>query len=157
MGDVVSALAHDTSLVTSAWATRSADTILVAPFAALLRTASQAPLVMVAALPGTDGPSRLLLISRAPVDALTTVTLLWSASRALEPMRTVTAGPVISDEQLRQWERAPAAETRVNRTSLDPDAGPSHGRWLWIGVLVLLGIEAIVRHRLSVTSSPAAA
>lgn len=156
MGDVVSALRRDTVLVTAAWAAPATDTMVAPPFTVLHRNATQAPLIAVAALPNANGGSQLLLLSRAPADALATVTLLWSASRALDPI-AVPVGVFVTDAQLRQWERAPSAQPRTDRVQAEREDSQSLGRFLWIGALLLLGVETYMRRRLSMTPSPSAA
>ena len=157
MGDAVYALRADSALVTSAELIALTDTSISAPFVVIVRAANHAPVVAAAAIAGANGAARLLLWSRAPDDAIVTAALLLSAStdRATVTSRqTVTSRPTVNganDDQLRRWERAPAASARVAyaRARGDYDSGPSDGRFLWLVVLALLAAETLLRQRQS--------
>ncbi len=150
MGDVIYALRGDSTLVTAAAASAVADTTISAPFVVVARSLNQAPLVAVAALDGVSGAPRLLVWSRAPADNLVTAALLLSASNALDHTRRAgNAAFTSSDLQLRRWERAPAGAVRAVNTSTtrDPFSGTSDARFLWLAVLLLLGVETLLRMR----------
>jgi len=55
-----------------------------------------------------------------------------------------------NDARLAAWTRAPAAATIPAAATASADAvrGASDGRWLWVVVLALLGIEAWLRRRI---------
>jgi hypothetical protein len=73
------------------------------------------------------------------LDAAEVVATLSAGLGEINP-RVESETRVISDEQLRRWER-PAERAAVTR------AGEPQGRWLWVGVLVLLAIETGMRRR----------
>ncbi|MBL0173379.1 MAG: BatA domain-containing protein [Gemmatimonadaceae bacterium] len=150
MGDVVYALHRDTTLVSAAADLAVPDSALRGPEVVVVRAANQAPVVTAASIDGANGNARLLLTSRAPAEALVTAALLLSASRTSAVIAggdTRDAAP--TDERLRQWERLPAAAARVSSAvpSGSADSGPSDARFLWLGVLLLLGIETWIRRR----------
>ncbi len=151
MGDVVYALREDSTLVTSAESMAFTDTSIGAPFVVIAHAANHAPVVAAAAIAGVNGAARLLLWSRAPDDAIVTAALLLSAStdRATVTSRATVDG--VSDDELRRWERVPAALARVSssQTRGDYDSGPSDGRFLWLVVLLLLAAETLLRRRQS--------
>jgi len=161
MGDVVYALRRDTTLASVAAAIEIAsaddksDVVVV-------RDANGSPVVTAAAINGTGGNTQLLLVSRVPAEALVTAALLLSASRT-SASNTSVAGTSAgvsdatpSDVQLRRWEQLPAAvpRTSVATSRGNGDSGPSDARVLWLAVLLLLGIETLMRRR--VQSAPGA-
>lgn len=78
--------------------------------------------------------------------------LLAAASDARNAVRGVTADAlpiepvVIDDATLTAWTRAPSATvTPPTGEPADPLTGPSLGRWFWLLVILLLGVETLVR------------
>lgn len=127
MGDVLAALHRDTNM------------------------SGAMPDVTIATLPSARGADRLLLLSRAPSDGLATAALLLASSRALAPMQSTGDTTLVSDERLRRWERAPSTSPRAAPSSASDDfeMGPSDARYFWLLVLLLLGVETLMRRRLT--------
>jgi len=156
MGDVLYAVRHDTTLGSAARSLEMlTDSTILPPFVVLRRAANGAPVVMAAAIPGVGDRTRVLLLSRSPAEHLATAALLLAASRAMTPRGGVTFADVaaLPDDLLQRWQRAPSAPPVGAQTSgviPDPgsaDTGPSNGRYVWLLVLVLLGVEAMMRRR----------
>jgi hypothetical protein len=93
---------------------------------------------------GTD-PGALLLFVDRPTPSVAAAAVIGAAARAVsaDPPAAASATEFHSDATLASWERAPGG--------VPPGATPridaSDGRWFWILVLVLLGIETLVRRR----------
>lgn len=151
MGELLVRVSGDTTLVTAAQNERLTDTTVAAPWVAIARTRSGAPVVLAAALNDNANTARLVLWSRTTSTSLATAALLLSSSQALEPARHSQLGAAPDSATLRRWELAPAAPASANGDIATTDAmsGPSHARWLWIAVLLLLGVETWLRRRAS--------
>ncbi len=156
MGDVLYAVRNDTTLGSASRSLEMlTDSTIMPPFVVLRRAANGAPVVMGAAIPGVGDRTRVLLLSRASAEHLATAALLLAAARAMTPNGGVTFADVaaLPDDLLQRWQRAPSARPVGAQTSgviPDPgsaDTGPSNGRYLWLLVLVLLGVEAMMRRR----------
>ena len=163
MGRTLLALAGDSMVITAGAALRVPDTVIAAPFVTIVRDAQQAPLVMAAAISDTAaaGAERLMILSRAPATSLASAALLLSASHALAAPQSADANAGMTeldsiasqtpnDARLAAWTRAPAAATIPAAATASAEAvrGASDGRWLWVVVLALLGIEAWLRRRI---------
>ncbi|MCC6431285.1 MAG: BatA domain-containing protein [Gemmatimonadaceae bacterium] len=159
MGRTLLALAGDSMVITAGAALRVPDTVIAAPFVTIVRDAQQAPLVMAAAISDTAaaGAERLMILSRAPATSLASAALLLSASHALAAPQSADANAGMTeldriasqtpnDARLAAWTRAPAAATIP--AAATAVRGASDGRWLWVVVLALLGIEAWLRRRI---------
>lgn len=161
MGDALEALHRDTTLaVAMSSVFGMADTVFSSPLVVIARSQEFAPLVAAAAIPGSasrvGAGDRLVLLVRTADDAVATAALLLAASNAVATVPTVewsasmtTTDAVATDVQLRRWERAPAAaaETRQRTAGGDFATGPSDGRWMWVVVLALVGLETVVRRK----------
>ena len=150
IGDVMMRLRADTTLVTASANAAVSDTTLTAPFAVIARTTSNAPVVAVASLSAASADSalRMLVWTRTSADALTTASVLLAASRALEEPASAKSGRATPDSaRLRRWEGAPGATPVAATRSQSGDVltGASDARWFWLVVLVLLGVETVMR------------
>lgn len=155
MADVMVRLRSDTTLVTASASASVSDTTVAAPFTVIARTSSNAPVVAVASLGGaaadTAAATRMLVWTRTSADALTTASVLLAASRAVEQRAGAKSGRAMPDSaQLRRWEKAPAAAPAGIAYARASDAltGASDARWFWVAVLVLLGVETVIRQRI---------
>ncbi|MEX0907165.1 MAG: BatA domain-containing protein [Gemmatimonadota bacterium] len=145
MGDIVAAL-HRDRLLTDLAAQVPTGTIPgaeAAPFATVVRTRSDAPLVSAARLAGEDG-DRLLLLVRADASSVAAAAVAAAVARASSDVRVLRELEIatLPDTVLARWQRS-AMPAPASRAAIPPDA--SHGRWLWLVVLVLLGVEALAR------------
>ncbi|MEQ1693572.1 MAG: hypothetical protein ABMA00_19945, partial [Gemmatimonas sp.] len=151
MGDVVYALRGDTTVATASAETVVPNLSVESPAVVVLRDANQSPLVTASTIVNAAGNARLLLKSRAPAEALITTALLLSVSQSSRIDQAVTQTPSTpTDDQLRRWERAPAAPITLRNSSRqgNADEGPSDGRWLWLVGVLLLGVESVMRRRI---------
>jgi hypothetical protein len=153
MGDAIAAMARDSTLRSvSAGIDSSGNprTQGVEPrFVVVSRSGNGAPTVFATRVPGA-GSDRLLLVVRDPAQHLLTASLLLAASAYFAPPSPAaddSAAP--SDETLRRWERAPAAAPTATslRGRADFYVGASDARYFWLLVLLLLGVETLMRRR----------
>lgn len=109
------------------------------PWYPLAYAADGRPLISAAAAGGT-----LVIVSAAPADALLTPVLLRSIANSIAPEADSSALEIvpIADSALRAWTRAPGTviDPRIDTVERDDR------RWLWLAVLVLLGVETWLRH-----------
>ena len=104
--------------------------------------------VLLAAGDSIDGHSRLLLFSQFELASLTSPALLHAIEHAVSnvtPLREYEPARVAADS-LRMWERPPANITRPRVTNawVAPPT-ESDGRWVWLAVLMMLGVESWLR------------
>ena len=99
----------------------------------------------IAAEDTAGGGHRLLVFSNDDVGSVRSAALVAALRRALS-----TAAPVgeldpatLPAAVIATWQRAPSASP--TRETLDSATGPSDARWLWLLVLVLLGVEGWLR------------
>ncbi len=111
-----------------------------------------------------DGATRLVVLLHRDV----TTVMVSAVVAALVEMESATAGleeyepSRLSDRELTAWRRVASpvpgrADSSASRQRLgpirsssvpaDPLTGDSDGRWLWVGVLLLLAVETVVRRR----------
>lgn len=97
-----------------------------------------------------DGADRLMLFLTTEPGSAATAALVAATARSLaDPVPVAEFDPtVLPDESLRAWERVAAARPA-------PDAGTNPGRWLWLAVLVLLGLETWLRRTRARPARPA--
>lgn len=147
MGDMSLTLANDSTVASVAASTEVADTTLTAPWSVLKRNAVGAP-VVAAAAHGTQ----LVLLVRANVGArdLLAASLLLGASRGLEASLDATLTAPDS-ATLARWiaARDPRTTLGTSDNASDYRTGLSDARYLWLAVLLLLGIETGVRRRMA--------
>jgi hypothetical protein len=119
----------------------------------LIDAASLSPAVaadtsgLVVARNGTNQPvvmakrsaGNLLLVAAFDPGSLASAALLSAIAKARSTATPVAPG-MIASESLAAWQRAPAADRSAAALGDESD-----GRWLWIAVLILLGIEALMR------------
>ncbi|HEY7395516.1 MAG TPA: BatA domain-containing protein [Gemmatimonadaceae bacterium] len=138
MTDFVARLRSDSLMIESARDATSSDSIGLV----VARNAAGRP-VVTAAKGDVDGRTRLIFFSATEPTSLTSVALIAAVDRArsvatplgeLEPT-------TIPDQTLAAWQREPSTTT----TSESNDAD---GRWLWIVVLALIGVETLMRRAL---------
>jgi hypothetical protein len=96
---------------------------------------------------GTRGdPKRLVVVTSADPISAPALRLVAAARRASSPPLRLSeiGGQRIPRELLASWERPPSVPKSIPNA---PDDDRSDGRWLWIAVLVLLGIEHVLRRQ----------
>ena len=98
---------------------------------------------MLAARGQVDGADRLLLFLEADAGSVPSAALIAAAAgaAAARPPASEIDPAVRAEAELRSWERPPAEGVRP---ATDP-AGRSDGRWVWLAVLALLGVETLMR------------
>ncbi len=103
------------------------------------------------------GRPALLLFSSADAGSLATAALLAAARRAVAPAADLheEEPAVITDDALARWQRPPSDALRAapNSAADVTTDGESDARWLWLLVLLLLGIETVWRRRLRTPSA----
>jgi hypothetical protein len=99
------------------------------------------PPLVLAARHGEPGREQLLLLVQADASSLVSAALIRAVSRAAaSPAPIAELEPsTIPTNVLAQWER-PGRSGPASGLS-----GASDGRWLWVLVLVLLGLETAMR------------
>jgi len=127
------------------------DTAITAPFAVIARNQSGAPVVY-AAQSIVNGATRLTFFQRSRASALGSAALFAAVSSSIAVASNLPESETnaLSDDALRKLERAtqdvgagvPDGEQRVSTRS-----GMSDGRWLWMLVLALLGVETWMRRK----------
>jgi hypothetical protein len=141
MTDAVARVAHDPELqseaarVSAGFAERRFTT---PPWQTIAAGADGRPLISAAAAAGT-----LVVASAANAGALVTPLLLRSLANTIAAPDAATQAELlpIADSQLRAWSRAPAPETAPRVDTVEHD----DRRWLWVGALVLMAVEAWIR------------
>ncbi|MEX2283368.1 MAG: BatA domain-containing protein [Gemmatimonadota bacterium] len=100
-----------------------------------------------------DGGERLLLFTSASAGSLESAELMIAVLNALTPAAAASElePQTLSTEVLRRWQRVPPSV--VDHPIRDDDA--SDGRWLWALVLLLLGVETLMRRAQPKVSSAA--
>jgi Aerotolerance regulator N-terminal len=91
-------------------------------------------------------PERLVVLTNADPLSAPALQLVAAARHAASrplPPPGVAAQP-ISRAVLASWERAPSLRSSIPS---GPDDDRSDGRWLWVAVLALLGVESVLRRR----------
>ena len=155
MSDVVAQLASDSALVD---ATSGVADVVAAP-QGLVADRSTVVLAMptgkpllIAAARDAGGARQLVLFSMADAASVFSAALYSRAAHAVSPDAIAEAEPMtIPADRLREWQRAPSdVAPPTNGT-----AGDSDGRWFWIAVLVLLGVEVWLRRRRSTATESA--
>jgi hypothetical protein len=140
LGELVVRLRSDSALAAAA---SSAEVIsdTAANALVLARNARGAPAVLAAGGPVAGKPG-LLLFALVDAGSLTSAALIAATANAQN-----SAAPVaelepafLPTELLQQWQRPAGPSVTVR----DP-TGASDGRWLWLLVLVLLGVETWLR------------
>ena len=100
------------------------------------------------------GTRRFVLMTNAEPSSLDAARLVSIARQATStaPSPSELEPGVVSDTELREWERPP---TEIKSKQFRPtgDNGPSDARWLWVIVLVLLGIEWQLRRTTPVAAA----
>jgi hypothetical protein len=93
-----------------------------------------------------EGTRRFVLATSAEPTSLEAARLVAAARRATSAARSATElePGVVSDAELRTWERPATVSPATQHRPLD-DNGPSDARWLWMLVLALLIVEWRVR------------
>ncbi|MEO7361458.1 MAG: BatA domain-containing protein [Gemmatimonadaceae bacterium] len=127
------------------------DTVIAAPFAVIARNQGGAPVVY-AAQSTLNGTTRLTFFQRSRTTALGSAALFAavSSSIALSSGLSESESTVLSEEALRQLEREPqavAAGVPDSEQRASARSGMSDGRWLWVLVLTLLGVETWLRRK----------
>jgi len=128
----------------------AADSIFGASVVVLARTTSGTPIIVAAATRDDDGPPQLFIISRAPATHVHTAALLLAATSVFaQPTSTASTVDTTSSARGAAWralQRAPSLRTSVNALALvDVESPASRGRYVWVAVLLLLGVEWLVR------------
>ena len=124
MFDVFRAITQDRIVVSAAREIGTPVADIVAPLAAAI-----------------DGEQHLVLVMNAQPVSLISAAVMSATVRAVAPAPPPAA--THSAEQLKAWERPPAATAPDNWRIPDE----SRGRWLWLAALVLMIIERVIVQR----------
>jgi hypothetical protein len=88
-----------------------------------------------------SGSELVVLVDDEPASTVAATIASSVLASLVQPLAWSEFEPeTIAPEQLRLWERAPSSVAA--RT-----VGESQGRWLWLVVLLLLGVETVMRRR----------
>lgn len=147
MGDVVAAMHRDAALSAAASEMAPAGAAAAEPWATVVRGPDGSPAIQAAAADIDARPHLLLLVHVEP-GAMMSVATAAAAVRAaaataathpaeLEPL-------TLTDAQLDGLRRPASAPERAAAATA---TGASDGRWLWLLVLLLLGVETWLRRR----------
>lgn len=138
-------IAADPEAIDAASRAQPTDTSSPGKALVLLRNAGGRPVLLATEATLRDR-ERLILLPMTDAGTSTTAALLSAISRALAngPPWNELDPAVISDSVLRRWERTASANGATPIAS-DFDQGPYDGRWLWLGALLLLGAEQLLR------------
>lgn len=90
-----------------------------------------------------NGGRHLLLVMNIQPASLMSAAVIHAAARAVAPAPLTDVTVTHDAEQLKGWERPPAAVAPDD--SQVPDE--SRGRWLWLAALVLMMIERVIAQR----------
>ena len=143
---------HDDEVLKSSVANESvSDTTIAAPFAVIARNRIGAPVVY-AVQSTVNGNSRLTFFQRSSPSALSSAALIAAVSSSVGVASDLPESETmaLSHEALRKMERAPqdvAAQVPRSDQRVAARSGISDGRWLWILVLALLGLETWMRRK----------
>jgi hypothetical protein len=126
MFDVVRAIAQDRLVAAAAAETGKPVADILAPLAGPI-----------------NGERHLVLVMSAQPASLMSAAVMRAAAHAVAPASTADVSVTHTAEQLKAWERPPAAvapdDSRVPEES--------RGRWLWLAALVLMVIERVITQR----------
>ncbi len=156
MAQVMLHVRANTMLASTAADEAVQDTTVAPPFAVLARSLSGAPVVLVAEA-AVNGSRSLLFVQRTNPSALSAAALIAaiSTSIAVPSDASEHETAALRDDVLKQFERAPQL---VSDGSLEIEhrataqSGLSDGRWLWVLVLLLLGVETVMRRKAQQTA-----
>jgi hypothetical protein len=126
MFDVVRNITQDRLVTAAAMATGSPVANILAPLAAPI-----------------DGEPHLVLVMNVQPASLMSAAVVRATARAVTPTRTPDVTVTHGAEQLKAWERPPAA-VAADEAQI-PDE--SRGRWLWLAALALMVIERVISQR----------
>jgi len=90
-----------------------------------------------------NGERHLVLVMNVQPASLMSAAVMRAAAGAVAPAPTVEGTVTHTAEQLKAWERPPAAVAPDG--SRVPDQ--SRGRWLWLAALVLMIVERVIAQR----------
>jgi hypothetical protein len=126
--------------------------------------------IVSAAAHSSDGAERLLLFTHVAIDDASTAALLVAAQQAVDATLHATSAELtdanvaesevlaIPDSVLATWQRDPSSDGQaVLSDRAAPLEGPSDARWVWLAVLLLLGLETVLRRKISTTAPLAGA
>jgi len=141
IGDAVARIARDAALQEEAARVPNglADgPVARPPWYVIARAADGRPLVAAAA-----SSDKLLVVSTARAGDLLVPTLLRAVAVGLAPAEDLSAAEIlpIADSQLRAWSRSPGPPLAPRPENVERD----DRRWLWGAVLLLLGVETVLR------------
>lgn len=147
MGDVVAAVHRDGVVSAAASEVAATGGAAAETWATVVRGSDGAPVVQAAAA-DIDGRAHLVLLMHAGPGTMTSVAATAAAVRATAATTATDPAELepltLTDTQLDEWRRpASSSESAAAATA----AGGSDGRWLWLLVLVLLGVETWLRQR----------
>ena len=148
MGDVVAQLHADTTVAVGVGALTLRDTAVASPWSVVGRTANGAPAMLAAA----HGAQMLVVVrssANAAANEFARAAVLLATSRSLEP--SVRASHATDSATIARWIAARDPRTTLGTTSAtgEYDTGPSDARYIWALVLVLLGVETLMRRRMA--------
>ena len=151
MAQVMMSVRENEMLMSSVANATLTDTTIAAPFAVIARTHSGAPVVF-AAQSTVNGADRLTFFQRNSASSLSSAALIAAVSSSVGVASDLPESEtmVLSDDALRKLERAPqdvSATVPDSEQRASERSGLSDGRWLWVLVLVLLGVETWMRRK----------
>ena len=149
MTNVIAQLLADSLLVATLSDVITTDSVTAATTAltVILRNA-EGGAVLLAACDSVDGINRLLLFTQFELGSVTSPALLHAIDHALSratPLREYEPANVTA-HSLRAWERPPTnVQERVVAHAQTASPLESDGRWVWLAVLTVLGVESWLR------------
>ena len=151
MAQVMMSVRENEMLTASVANETSKDTTIAAPFAVIARAQSGAPVVYATA-GNVNGANRLIFFTRSNPSSLSSAALIAAVSSSTSVASDLPESETIalSDDALTKLERAPqdvGAGNPGSEQRAPARSGMSDGRWLWVLVLVLLGLETWMRRR----------
>ncbi|MEP6835664.1 MAG: BatA domain-containing protein [Gemmatimonas sp.] len=151
MGEALVDVRENEMLSSSAASETLTDTVIGSPFAIVARSRTGAPVVY-AAQSTVNGGNRLVFFQRGSASALSSAALIAAVSTSIGVASDIPESETsaLSDDALRRLERtarAVGAGSSASDQRATTRSGLSDGRWLWIVVLLLLGVETWMRRK----------
>ncbi len=150
MSDAVAQLHADTTVAATLGALTLGDTAVATPWSVIARAANGAPALLAAA-----HGSQMLVVVRAPFNTATSdllrAAVLLGASRVFDVSPRATR--TLDSATVARWIAARDTRTALGtaNASGEYDTGPSDARYIWLAVLLLLGVETALRRRMATT------
>ncbi len=171
MMDVVARISRSTLLAEAASRAVVSDTVVLGSDEVQLVPVARDDIgrVIISAAAHSHGNAeRLLLFTHVAIGDASTAALLVATQQAVDATLNANSAALtdsnvaefevlaISDSVLATWQREPSSSgDAVLSGRAAPLEGPSDARWVWLAVLLLLGLETVLRRNTS-TASPLA-